>query len=85
MGSISGEFLLSGLRFTCSGHQRWLANDPMAALVSCTTGHLAGEADASIAVVSSTVILAPLAVPWLGATVSCMGMAIATLSGGLAR
>ena len=41
MGSISGEFLASGRRFSWSGHQCWFAIEPMAAWVWLITGHLA--------------------------------------------
>src|ERR1039458_6771994 len=39
MGSISGEFLASGRRFSWSGHQCWFASEPMAALGWLITGH----------------------------------------------
>ena len=58
MGSISGEFLLRGLRFNCSGHQCWFASEPIAAGASCNTGHLAAGA-ASTGVVSWVVMTAP--------------------------
>ena len=41
MGSISGEFLPSGLRLSMLGHQCWFAIEPVATWVSFNTGHLA--------------------------------------------
>ena len=65
MGSISGEFLPSGRRLSCSGHQCWFAVEPMAAWVWLSTGHLASGALCSAVGVVGLAASSVMVVPFL--------------------